>query len=106
MTIESVEGIRIPYYENQILSGEPQQLNDWARDLVQSLQTWADTITSATNQQLNMSNSDAVYWGSIDGTGDWVDGTWRLIKIDDDDFQLQKRVDGIFTKNANWKNDD
>ena len=106
MSIETVEDIKIPYYEKQILSGEPEQLNDWARDLVKSLQTWADTITSATNQQLNMSNSDAVYWGSIDGTGDWVDGTWRLIKIDDDDFQLQKRVDGTFIKNANWKNDD
>ena len=106
MSIESVDDVRIPYYENQILSGEPAQLNDWARDLVQSLQTWADQWTSITNQQLNMSNSDAVYWGSVDGNGDWVDGTWRMIKVADDDFQLQKRVDGTFTKNANWKNDD
>jgi hypothetical protein len=106
MTIELIEGIRIPYYEKQILSGEPDQLNDWARDLVSSLQEWADTITSVTNQQLNASNSDAVYWGSIGSDGDWLDGTWRLIKINDDDFQLQKKVDGAFTKNANWKNDD
>ena len=53
-----------------------------------------------------MSNSDAVYWGSVDGNGEWTDGTWRMIKVGDDDFQLQKRVDGTFTKNANWKNDD
>ena len=106
MSIETVDAIRIPLYEQQILSGDPTQLLDWARDFVQSVQEWADQITSATNQQLNQDNSDATYWGSIDGNGDWLDGTWRLIKIDDDDFQLQKKVDGTFIKNANWKNDD
>jgi hypothetical protein len=106
VSIETVDNIRVPYYENQILSGDPILLNDWARDLVQSLQRWADTITTATNQQLNMSNTDAVYWGSFDGDGNWIDGTWRMIKLEDDDFQLQKKVNGAFIKNANWKNDD
>ena len=103
MTINNVEELRVPYYENQITSGDPGQLNDWVRDLVKSLQAWSDQITNVTNQQLNQDNSDATYWGSIDGvTGDWIDGTWRLIKIADNDMQMQKRINGVFVKNAKW----
>ena len=105
MTIQTVEPLRVPLYETQILSKKPEQLLDWARDLVQSLQIWSDQITDATNQQLNQDNSDATYWGSIDGNGEWVDGTWRMIKIADDDFQLQKRVSGTFVQNAGWSHD-
>lgn len=102
MTTETVNKVEIPYYETQILSGEPEQLNDWAIDLVGSLQGFVDDVTEKVNLMLNSSNSDATYWGTLDELGDWNDGTWRLIRVSANDFQLQKKIDGVFTKNAKW----
>ena len=105
MSIETVETPRFPLYEQKILSGDPVQTLDWARDFTKAVTDWANQITDITNQQLNQDNSDATYWGSIDSLGEWEDGTWRMIKVDDDDFQLQKRVDGVFIKNVGYAQD-
>lgn len=106
MSITTVEELKVPLYETHILSKDPQQLLDWARDLVQSLQIWADQITNITNQQLNASNADAIYFGTLDENGEWKIGTWRYIKIADDDFQLQKKIDvDEWEKNVGYKHD-
>ncbi len=102
MTVIDLPKVNIPYYEAQITSGDPQQLNDWVRDLVKVLQEFADSTTERINLQLTASNADVSHWGSLDELGEWKDGTWRLIRINENDFQLQKKINGTFTKNAKW----
>ena len=105
MTVINLPKVNIPYYEAQIISGDPQQLNDWVRDLVKVLQEFADNTTERVNLQLLASNVDVAHFGSQDELGEWIDGTWRLIRISEDDFQLQKRVSGEWVKNTGYAQD-
>jgi len=103
MTIERLdEDVRLPFDEPALLSEDPQLLRDYIQQLVKTLQDIIERFTQVANLGLDLNDSNVRYFGARSSDGSYPDGTWRIIKVDENDFQLQKKISGDWVKNAKW----
>jgi len=96
------EEIRLPYWESSILSGDPNQLNEYLRIFIKELQSIQDDMKSSINLSININDTDVRYFGSRDDEGSFSDGDWRIIKIGTDDFEIQKLISSNWTQMSKW----
>ena len=96
------EEVDLPYWPSHILSGDPNQLNEYFRILLKSLQDITDEIITVVNLGVDLDDTDVRYFGTKDSSGDYADGDWRIIKVSSDDFELQKLISSIWTQQMKW----
>ena len=94
--------VTLPYWPTYILSGDPNELDEYLRILLKSLQDIQDSIVTAVNFGIDLSDTNTRYFGTKNTSGVYPDGTWRITKIDSDDFEVQKKIDGTWTQMSKW----
>ena len=75
--------IELPYDEIAILSGDPQRLADYLRELVKVNEEYLKDIVSATNLGIDLVSGDAVYYALKDKDGNYPVYTWRRLQVGD-----------------------
>ena len=95
-----IDDVLLPYWK--ITSDDPNQMKFYVKSLVSELQDILDNIRNAVNTGIDLSGTDAVYFGLPGVDGLYADDTWRLYQVSADDFEIQKKVDGTWTKIAKW----
>lgn len=98
MTIEHLDSeVRIPFDEQAIRSNNPEQLSDYIRELVITLQDLIEKITVISNYSVDLVDGSALYSKLKNADGSYPLGTWRLTQVDDD-WQRQVQLTlGIWT---------
>ena len=96
------EDVSLPYWPDYILSGDPNELDEYFKILIKSLQDIQDAIVTTVNLGVDLSDTDIRYFGTTDINGDYADGDWRIIKVGSDDFEIQKLISGTWTQQAKW----
>jgi len=104
-SIDKVDEVSLPYWEQNILSNDPNETNLYIRALVNELEVILDKIRDAVNHGIDLNNPSTRYFASPDADGDYADGTWRMIAVDEDTFEIQKKIDGTWTEIATWTED-
>ena len=99
-----IDDVLLPYWK--ITSDDPNQMKFYVKSLVAELQDILDNIRNAVNTGIDLSGTDAVYFGLPGVDGLYADDTWRLYQVSADDFEIQKKVSGTWTKIAKWSYDD
>ena len=97
MTIERLDSeVRIPYDEQALLSNNPQQLADYVRELVITLQDLLEKITTIANYAIDLVDGEAVYYALKSSDGDYPNGTWRRIQVGNN-LEDQVKLSGTWT---------
>jgi hypothetical protein len=96
------EETSLPYWPDYILSGDPNELDEYFRILVQTLQDIQDEIITTVNLGVDLDDTDVRYFGTQDSSGNYANGDWRIIKVGADDFEIQKRISGTWTVQMKW----
>lgn len=103
MSIERLdEEIRLPFFEDDILSGDPERLKDYLLALIKAWEEHWKRIAMTTGATIEISDTNVRYYGTRDSTGQYPNGTWRHIKIGTNDFQLQTKIAGKWKKESKW----
>jgi len=92
----------LPYWQENILSGDPNLLDDYWRVFIKSLQDIQDEIIHAVNLGVDVSDTDVRYFGTKDDAGNYANGDWRIIKVSSDDFEIQKLISTTWTQMSKW----
>lgn len=93
---------RLPYWRSSILSGDPNQMDEYFRIFIKELERIQSDLITAVNLGIDIDDTNIRYFGGKNEAGDYPDGTWRLIKITVDDFELQKLIAGTWTQMSKW----
>jgi hypothetical protein len=96
------EDVTLPYWPDYILSGDPNELDEYFKILIKALQDIQDKIVTAVNLGVDLDDTDIRYFGTKDTSGNYSNGDWRLIKVSADDFELQKLISGTWTRQMKW----
>jgi len=96
------EDVRLPYWPDYILSGDPNDLDQYFKILVKALQDIQDEIITTVNLGVDLDDTDVRYFGTKDGDGNYSDGDWRIIKVSAEDFEVQKLISGTWTQMSKW----
>jgi len=96
------EDVRLPYWPDYILSGDPNDLDRYFQILLKELQEITDEVVNAVNLGIDLDDTDVRYFGTKDLNGDYSNGDWRLIKVSSDDFELQKLISSIWVQQMKW----
>ena len=96
------EEINLPYWPNYILSGDPNELDEYLRILVSKLQEIQDEIVTTVNLGVDLDDTDVRYFGTKGTDGTYSNGDWRIIKVGADDFEVQKKISGTWTLITKW----
>ena len=85
MTVEHLDSeVRIPYDEAALLSNNPQQLADYIKELVITLQDLIEKITTIANYSIDLFDGNALYSKLKNTDGTYPLNTWRLIQVGND----------------------
>ena len=95
--------IRIPYDEDALLSGNPVRQAEYLLELVKTLQELLKQLVTISNYMVDLSDGEAVYIGIKNSSGEYPDGTWRIINVSGA-LEIQKKISGSFTKIAKHNN--
>lgn len=96
-TLERIDpDLKIPWDEEAVLSGKPEQLADYLLQLVKTLKDLLERITEVANYGIDSNDGEAVYVGTKNLAGEYPDGTWRFIK-NGDNLERQVKISGTWT---------
>ena len=96
------EEVSLPYWPDYILSGDPNELDEYLRILVSKLQELQEEIVTTVNLGVDLDDTDIRYFGTKGTDGTYSDGDWRIIKVGADDFEIQKKISGTWTLITKW----
>lgn len=83
MAIKSIDEVSLPYDELVIRGGDPDELAEYLRDLVNTLKERLEAIINATNLTVDLVSGAAVYYALKDKDGNYSEGTWRRMQVGD-----------------------
>ena len=88
--------VQIPYDEEALLSGNPQKIADYMRELVKAIQDRFEENAEITNYGVDLNDGEALYLGLKNSAGEYPNGTWRLI-MNGDNLERQVKIAGTWT---------
>ena len=96
MTIEKIDpDFKLPFNEAAILSGDPQELNEYLLTLVKQLQDLVDRFAIVANFTVDLVDGAAVYYALKAEDQDYPDGTWRRLQVGGN-LEDQVKLNGTF----------
>ncbi len=95
--------IRIPFDRDALSSSDPTEQARAILDIIKVLQGLLEQLVTVTNLNVDGFDGEALYLGLKDETGDYPNGTWRLIIISEA-LEIQKKISGTWTKIAKHNN--
>lgn len=100
--IDKVDEAPLPYWENNILIGDPNEMNLYIRSLVNELEKTIEDARAAINHLLDLDKPAIRYYDLPDANGTYANDTTRIIQVDTDDFEIQRKIDGTWTLVGGW----
>jgi len=86
----------LPYDEEVLKSGDPIQLEEYMRKLVQTLQELLERMTIISNYSVDLVDGEAIYYALKLADGTYANGTWRRIQVGDN-LEDQVKIAGTWT---------
>ncbi len=98
--IEKVNEVALPYWPESIR--DPNQIEPYMRELVSELEKVINQIRDAVNYGVDLDNPTIRYYDLPDANGTYADDTTRIIQVDTDDFEIQRKINGTWTLVGGW----
>lgn len=88
--------VQIPFDEEALLSGKPERLADYMRELVKAIQDIFEKVTTTANYGVDLNDGEALYLGLKNAVGEYPNGVWRFIR-NGDNLERQVKIAGEWT---------
>jgi len=98
--IDKVDNPELPFDERYV--SDPNYIGSYMRELVKELESVLTGIQDAVNHLISLNQPAIRYFATPDADNEYADGTWRIVQVGTDDFEMQKKISGTWTMAGKW----